>query len=85
MDGDRRCRRLAMPAQTYYSLVVAGGSGPVGRITPAGADRAIMRRNRNWFRYCGRSSSEVTTAKPPVSSAFPLGFWCGKFGETEEQ
>jgi len=43
------------------------------RPTCAGADRAIMRRNRSWFGLCSRSSSEVDVAKPPGSSAFSLG------------
>jgi len=44
-----------------------------GGLTPTAADRAIARRNRSWFRCCGWSSSEVSVAKPPGSSAFPLG------------
>ena len=38
------------------------GSGNLvfrGRITPAGADRAIMRQNRSWLRCCSWLSGEV--------------------------
>ncbi|MCW3993575.1 MAG: hypothetical protein NWE85_03290 [Candidatus Bathyarchaeota archaeon] len=43
-----------------------------GRLTPAGADRAVGCRNRSWLRYCSWSLSEVGFAKPLGSSAIPL-------------
>lgn len=44
IGGDRRCRRLAVPVQTY-PFVVAGGSGPASRTTMTGGPH-----NPRWSR-----------------------------------